>query len=120
MLSALPSYPSALIGPDGAYRWVSPGWALTYSPGRGADTWVGRDHHEAFALDDHPDWLAAWTAAVGGASVMRAEMLHLPGFEAGEAALWMLLPTGSGCVLILVVGVAEVLRAVQHIAPREV
>ena len=119
MLSQLSGYPVALIGADGYYHWVTPGWAEAYSPDRGPDWWLGRDHRATFNLDAHPDYLEAWQTCRAGEPVIRAESLDLPGMRPGAVGLWMLLPASDGESLIVVVDAAASLSAIHAMAAVE-
>ena len=116
MLSQISGYPVALIGADETYQWVTDGWAEAYSPDRGPAWWVGRDHPSTFALDDYPDYLAAWEMCRAGEPVIRAESLDLPGTRPGVLGLWMLLPAPDGACLIVVVDATTALGALHKIS----
>jgi|SaaInlStandDraft_5_1057022.scaffolds.fasta_scaffold00385_28 hypothetical protein len=111
MLSAVSDYPTAVVGRDHAYVAVSGGWAEVYSPGVPAEWWIGRDHRDAFRLDEHASWRAAYVAACGGTPTLRVELLALPGIPIPSPHTWLLNPIAGGGVFVVVLPVHDVTEA---------
>ena len=91
---------AALIGPSGAYRAVSDGWADAYgqiegSPASALD-WAGLDHVATFNLEG--DWLSAFRGAQAGSVTFRAEPVQLPSGDS-VVMIWALVPLTDGAVI---------------------
>lgn len=97
---------AALIGADGRYVGVSPGWARLYAgPGDGLHPsgWKGLGHIDTFRLHEHPSWLRAYRASQAGVESFRADIVTLPSGIAPQQVWWALIPIGDGRVLCVVI-----------------
>jgi hypothetical protein len=88
---------AALIGPSGAYRAVSDGWAEAYGSAIGeAAEWAGLDHVATFNLEG--DWLSSFRCAQAGEVAFHAEPVRLPS-GASLVMIWALVPLTDGAVI---------------------
>jgi hypothetical protein len=112
-LVILCDYPIAHIDKNHEYLGVTRGWARACSPGRGPEWWLQRNHVKAFKLDQYPAWAASYESGRSGTPELHVDLLSLPGIPGPRLQAWLINPDGVGGVYIVVIPVADILKAAE-------